>query len=525
MRLSRPAPRRVVIAAVMLLVLFAGLYATRDPDRPEQITILAAPELMDLRPVLSDFTRAEGIRVELREADGAPLSTQLGTRPPVDAVWLPTGLEHNGDGNRQLGAGRTITFSPVLLALKVSVAERLGWIGSRVTWKQIASAARGHRFTFGMSAPDQTFTGRAAVLAVASGLTGVIDSIDDGDIYPAAGGLRAMSAAQTVTASTDAELAARFLQSGGASADGLYTHESQIARLNASGLLKQQLVPIRPSDGVVSARYTLRPLLKPRTPKAAENLSRLADHLLDPDTQQKIADRIRHRPIAPGVRLPAALPANPPPLLNIPRDQTVVDRLVAVYLGRYRYATRTVFLLDVSGSMRGAKTADLRRAAAALAGAPVTHGAGVAEEEAIFLPFGSSPAKPVIIDLSGARFARGHKAVSDFLAGLTPRGHTATYDALVAALRNLARLGTDDRILSIVLITDGMSNRGRTLSDFMKHRDTLTPDLKRVPVYPVLVDGADARSMRQLAEHTGGRLLDARHTDLAAAFLAYRAQQ
>jgi Ca-activated chloride channel homolog len=525
MRLSRPISLWAVTAAVAVLLLAAGPWTTPNPDRPEQITILVAPELLDLRPVLSDFTRVEGVRIELREASGAPLATQLDTRPPVDAVWLPTGLEHNGDGTRRLGAGRTITSSPVLLALKVSVADRLGWIDSRVTWKQIASAARGHRFTFGMSAPDESFTGRAAVLAAASGLTGVIDSVDDGDIYPAAGGLRAMSTAQTIAASTDAELVTGFLRSGGASADGLYTYESQIARLNASGRLEQRLVPIRPSDGVVSARYTLRPLLKPRTPKAAEHLSRLTGYLLDPDTQQKIADRIHHRPIAPGVRLPAALPAHPPTLLNIPRDQTVVDRLVAVYLGRYRYATRTVYLLDVSGSMRGAKIADLRRAAAALAGAPAAHPSGVTDEQAIFLPFASSPAKPVIIDLSGARFAHGHRTVSDFLARLTPGGHTATYDALVAGLRKLARIGTDDRILSIVLITDGMSNKGRTLSDFMKYHGTLPPDLKRVPVYPVLVDGADARSMRELAEHTGGRLLDARNSDLAAAFSTYRAQQ
>lgn len=524
MRLNRSVSRWAGIAA--LLVLTTGQCAPPNLGQPEQITILAAPELMDLRPVLSDFTRSEGIRVELREASSAPLATQLDTQPPVDAVWLPTGLEPNGDGNRQLGAGRTITFSPVLLALKVSVAHRLGWIDSRVTWKQIASAARGHHFTFGMSAPDEAFTGRAAVLAAASGFTEVVDSIDDGDIYPAAGGLRAMSTAQAITASTDAELITGFLQSGGASADGLFTYESQIARLNTSGQLRQQLVPIRPSDGVVNARYTLRPLLQPRTPKAAEHLARLTNHLLSTDAQHKIADRIHHRPITPGVRPPAGLPANPPTLLNIPRDQTVVDRLVAVYLGRYRYATRTVFLLDVSGSMRGAKSADLRRAAAALAGAPVARTSGAAtDEQAILLPFASSPAKPVIIDLSSARSAHGRKAVSDFLARLTPGGYTATFDALVAGLRTLAKIGTGDRILSIVLITDGMSNRGRTLSDFVRYHDTLPPDLKRVPVYPVLVNGADARSMRELAEHTGGRLLDARHTNLAAAFITYRAQQ
>ncbi|NJP92511.1 VWA domain-containing protein [Nonomuraea sp. FMUSA5-5] len=518
MRLNRPASRWAGIVAATSLLLATGPCAPRALG---QITILAAPELMDLRPVLSGFARSEGIRIELREAGGAPLSTQLGTRPPVDAVWLPAGFEQSGDGHRQLGAGRTITFSPVLLALKAPVADRLGWTGERVTWKQIASAARGHRFTFGMSAPDSAFAGRAAVLAAASGFTEVIDSVDDGDIYPAAGGLRAMSTAQTITAPTDAELITRFLQSGGAAADGLFTYESQIARLNASGRLGQQLVPIRPSDGVVNATYTLRPLLKPRSPKAAEHLSRLTSHLLSAGAQREIADRIRHRPITPGVRPPAGLPADPPRLLGIPRDQTVVDRLVAVYLGRYRYATRTVFLLDVSGSMRGARTADLRRAAEALAGAPAVHpSGGAADEQAIFLPFASSPAKPVIIDLPGAR-----DAVSDFLARLTPGGYTATYDALVAGLRNLARIGTGDRILSIVLITDGMANRGRTLSEFMKYHDTLPPDLKRVPVYPVLVKGADARSMRELADRTGGRLLDARHSGLATAFTTFRAQQ
>ncbi|MEO3786795.1 vWA domain-containing protein [Actinocorallia sp. B10E7] len=304
--------------------------------------------------------------------------------------------------------------------------------------------------------------------------------------------------------------------------DGLFTYESEIARLNASGRLAERLVPVRP-DGAVAARYTLRPLLEPRTREAGERLSRLTGLLLAGDTQRRIAELTHRRPGAPGVEPPGALAGPVLRPLDVPEDQYVVNRLVDAYLGRYRYDARMLFLLNVSGSMRGVRLERLREAAVRLAGAPLADTPAVGDMHLIFVPFGARPGELRQIRLSGWAPANVEGEVRALMGGLVPRGEAAIYDALVAGYRELGGFHEEDRVVSVILITDGSNGRGRDLDGFLRHRAALAPGLRAVPVYPVLVGGAGESEMRELADRTGGRVLDARGESLAEEFLTARA--
>ncbi|WP_106402237.1 VWA domain-containing protein [Actinocorallia populi] len=490
----------VVVAAVAVLV-----------ERAEPIRILAVPELADLRPVLADFTDETGIPVELQVAETARITWRVAReRPDVDAVW--SHADH-GSAGRRLAAGAVVVSSPVLLGLRESLAKELGWTGEGVGWEELAEAARNREFTFGMSSPESSFSGRAVVLAAATGLAGVTDALTVRDVHPAAGGLGSLASAQAFRASTDGGLTGAFLAEQGETADGIFTYESEIARLNASGRLAERLVPVRLRDGVIAARYALRPLLEPRT---AGSLSRLTEYLLDGEVQERIARSTYRRPSSPGVALPEALAGPVPRLRGLPKDEYVVNRLVDAYLGRYRYDVRTLFLLDVSGSMGGRGMAALRRAASVLAEAPLTDSPRSGDVHFLFLPFASRPGGAKSVRLSAGEPEKGLRAVAPLLDGLAPGGGTAIYDALVAGYRELEKLPEEDRVVSIVLITDGRNGEGRGPADFLRFHAGLAPWLREVPVYPVLVGGS---GLRELADRTGGRVLDARQDDLAADFL------
>ena len=510
--------RRSWLAGLAAVIVLAGAVVVWERTRPEPIRILAVPELGDLRPVLAEFTRETGIPVELVLEEHVRIARRVAEgRPDFDAVWSHTDPE---SGGHLLGSGTTVMSSPVLLGLREPLAESMRW-REGVNWTAVVDAAGRGEFTFGMSAPESSFSGRAVVLAAATGLVGAVDGLSARDVYPVAAPLHVLSKAEAFTAPTDAGLVAWFLKDRGKTVDGLFTYESEIARLNDSGRLEQRLVAVR-VEGAVTARYALRALLKPRTAEAGEGVSRLTGRRLDRDVQQRISELTHRRPGAPGVTPPETLAGPSPRPLDVPADQYVVHRLVDAYLGRYRYDVRMLFILNVSCSMR-THMKELREAVTALAGSLTIGTPRGGDGHLIFLPFGSRPAEPRTVRLSAGDPAAGLRDVDALLDGLAPRGNAALHDALVAGYRELERFPEDDRIVSIILVTDDAGWRERDLARFLSRHATFAPWLRAVPVYPVTVGETGTLPLKRLAIETGGRMLSARHQDdLATDFLIAR---
>ncbi|MEO3786796.1 hypothetical protein ABGB12_26010 [Actinocorallia sp. B10E7] len=193
--------RRVRVGGlVAVVVVVAAVVVIWGRPRAEPLRILAVPELGDLRPVLEEFTRETGVPVELLVEEHARIARRVaGARPDFDAVWSHTDPE---SGRRVLGAGTVVMSSPVLLGLRESLAEDFGWTEG-VTWERLVRVARDRDFTFGMSSPESSFSGRAVVLSAATGLSGAVGALSARDVYPAAGGLHGLSTAQDSTAPTD----------------------------------------------------------------------------------------------------------------------------------------------------------------------------------------------------------------------------------------------------------------------------------------------------------------------------------
>lgn len=547
------ARRRWLAAGVAALVI-AGVLVLRWPSpaarrpaagpAPVTVQILASPEVAVLQPVLDRVRDRTGIRVELHRTDAVEASrlvTEGRADGRYDGVWLDSDryLRWSGAAGERLDGGTMIATSPVLLGLRASTMKRLGWDSSPVTWRQIADAAGRGRFTFGMADPVRSLVGQSAVLTATIGLSGAADGLTDRDIDRAAAALRALYSAQTLTRPSSAELTDAYTNGAHTDGphtpvDGLFTYEAELLRLNASGRLREPLHPIRPGDGVAlgDSTFTLHALLRPRSREAADAVTRLAGELTTPAAQADIVRQTFYRPMTAGVDV-SSLPTVAAPLFDrpFPRDRPIVEQLVAGYLNHYRRPGRTAFVLDVSGSMRGQRIGQLRAAVDALAGfgtATIQQPARLrGREQVVLLPFSSTPHRPTVIDVPetapGAALARVRAAAR----GLDAGGNTAVYDALIAAYQEMRRLAASDpnRIDSIVLVTDGATNRGRRLADFLTHWGRLPASEQRIPVFPVLVGEADEDEMRQVAARTGGDVLDARTTDLAEAFLRLRARR
>jgi Ca-activated chloride channel family protein len=239
--------------------------------------------------------------------------------------------------------------------------------------------------------------------------------------------------------------------------------------------------------------------------------------------QKSIVDRTARRAGVPGIALPDKAPRGLVEL-SFPETRTAIDALLTAYFDRLRKPSRTVYVLDLSGSMAGERLAALQGALSDLTGVNTTLSGQYcrfrSREEVVLLPFSTSPGVPQTFTVSEESPQASRDAIRAAISGLATAGDTAVYDSLVAAYGLFA--DASDRFLSIVLMTDGESNTGRMLEDFTAFVPTAP---QKVRVFPILFGEAAEQQMRTVADVTGGELFDARQGDLSEAFCQIRGYQ
>jgi Ca-activated chloride channel family protein len=81
------------------------------------------------------------------------------------------------------------------------------------------------------------------------------------------------------------------------------------------------------------------------------------------------------------------------------------------------------------------------------------------------------------------------------------------------------------RYYSIVVMTDGESNRGISWQDFRDYYSSLPPDQRGIRVFPIVFGEADQSQLQAIADLTGGRLFNGNTGALAGVFKEIRGYQ
>lgn len=543
----RGVPR--ALAAVIVaagLVLAACAPGGSDPgDIPEgpgkagELRILAGSELSDLQPILEEAKEKTGVAVHFEfvgTLDGVQRVLDGQTKDRFDAVWFPS--------NRYLSlhpeaAGKTktetkIMTSPVVLGLASSKASSLGWgPGSKVTWSDIAKAAGEQKFTYGMTNPAASNSGFSALVGVAAALSGTGAALEQADIDKVGPGLQKFFSAQKLTAGSSGWLADEFAARAssakpGVKVDGVINYESVLLTLNAAKKVPEPLTLIYPTDGVVTADYPLT-LLSTASDEVADGYRKLADYLRTPDVQREIMSQTHRRPAIPQVKPTAEFGAATLVELPFPAKVDVVNGLIDTYFDKLRRPARTVYVLDVSGSMDGERIEALRNALVTLTGASDTIAGRFqrfhSREEITLLPFDSGPHTPQVFVVPEKKPEQVLGQIKSAAEALEPGGDTAVFDSVLAAFDELGKAPAGDFATSVVVMTDGESNHGADSSEFWTRHAQLSPALRNVPIFTVLFGEGNTDEMKELAARTGGRAFDAREGSLEAAFREIRGYQ
>ncbi|MFB7332076.1 substrate-binding domain-containing protein [Streptomyces adustus] len=518
--LSRRSPLTGTLAAAVAALSALSLLTAcsterkKDPDAPEPgtVRVLASSELGDMTPVLDQVRKDTGLTVRptyMGTLDAVDLLAKGKADSRFDAVWLSSNayLRLRPDAAKKVVSETPVMSSPVAIGVKTQTVASLGWQPDHVTWSQVEKAVADGRLTYGMTDPARSNSGFSTLISVASALSGAQSALTDADVAKATPRLKEFFRGQKLTSGSSGWLASAYTRRG--NVDALLNYESVLKGIPG-------LTVIRPTDGVVTADYPLSSLAASDATARAD-VRRLADDLRTDAVQRLITERTHRRPVVASVRPAAGLDTSRRRELPFPGSRSVADGLLDSYENELRRPSRTVYVLDTSGSMEGDRLSRLKKALTDLTGDFRER------EEVTLMPFGSEVKSARTHVVSPSDPQRGLAAIRKDTGSLEADGETAIYTSLEKAYDHLA---TDsDTFTSIVLMTDGENTTGDDAGDFDAFYRGLGAARRDIPVFPILFGDSDRAELAHIADLTGGRLFDAQQGSLDGAFEEIRGYQ
>jgi len=118
-------------------------------------------------------------------------------------------------------------------------------------------------------------------------------------------------------------------------------------------------------------------------------------------------------------------------------------------------------------------------------------------------------------------------SLSNRVNALQANGGTAIFSATRQAYQEAAQRRRSDpqRFYSIVIMTDGINNKGMNVDEFAAWYGQLEAPDKGIKLFPVVFGEARPDELQRLAELTGGRTFDSRKSSLQAIFKEIRGYQ
>jgi Ca-activated chloride channel homolog len=517
--------RLLAIVIPVALALAAVIYfSTRPPA--VTLAVLAGSENQALEPLIQDWAKAKGVTVKMTYLGSVDISRELqaGKASAYDAVWPAHSLWIElGDTQKSVAHATSILRSPVVLGLRKSIAERLGWVGRKdVTIQDIRDAATRNDFRLSMTSATQSNSGASAYLAFLYAFAGNPDMLtgpmlDDPALQDAMRGLLAQVDRSSGSSGwlKDAYLAKPD------GFDAMFNYESVVIETNEALVARgeEPLYIIYPANGLAVADSPLGLIDKGDAAKDAAFLD-LQAYLLTPETQGKLSELGRRAGLI-GLDATSADPAvwNTDWGIDLSRDiapiptpaADVIAKALALYQTDLRKPSLTIWVLDVSGSMEGEPLAQLKEAMRLVLdpdAAALNLLQPSARDVTVILPFNHTYLDPTIV--TGGTAADLAAALTR-VQSLQAEGGTDVYLAISEALRLIEPYAKDgtlgDYLPAIVAMSDGASdlgNRDQMFRDF-----AAAPWAKDIAIYSIAFGNADEAQLKALSEATVGRMFTA----------------
>ena len=522
----------------VLFICILGLIATScfpflNLGSKTTLRIVSGSENQTLEPIVTHFAQQNGVEIETKYKGSLDIMLMLqeGT-VDYDAIWPANSLWISlGDKNHLVKDSESIMRSPVVLGVKKSVAQKLGWIGKDVRVNDILNAAENSKLKLMMTSATQSNSGASAYFGFLYAFAGnppvlTSDNLKDPNMRAQ---VKRILGAVNRTAESSGWLRDLFLKDYD-QYDAMFNYEALVIEMNQELVKNRQepLYAIYPVDGLAIADSPLAFVNKGNADKEPIFL-KLQQYLLSSSVQQEILEKGRRAGLVglnpnnvnrnvfnPDWGIDVSRVLNPIKFPSAP----VISEALDLYQTALRKASLTTYCLDYSPSMR--ENDGYKQLVSALDIVWNQDNArkyllqAAPDDLTIALLFGGSVFnysqrdKWTVRGNNPSDFNRIYTLARDTDA----QGSTAIYSCVIQALQTTREQMSPDRFPAVILMTDGQSNAGSSYNDFQRYLNSMP---NNIPVFAITFGNASTTELERITSLTHGRVYDGTK-DLITAF-------
>ena len=486
-----------------------------------QIRILSGSENQELETIIQECSEATGVEIQVEYKGSVDIMRELENgAPDYDAVWPASSIWVSmGDTGHLIKHSQSISMTPVVFGIRESLAEKLGFVGEKVSVNDILTAIRDGEMSFCMTSATQSNSGASAYIGFLYALLGKQEGLTAEDLQKPdlqADIRELLSGVERSSGSSD-WLKDMFLEGD---YDAMVNYECLIIdanqQLEEEG--KEPLYVVYPYDGLSIADSPLG-YVDHGDEEKEEAFLAVQEYLLSDKTQAEI-EATGRRINAGGVSKENQDVFNSDWGIDTERilspiqmpEAAVLTEALNIYQTSFKKPSLNIYCLDFSGSMSGTGEEQLKEAMAQI----------LLQENARknFLQANAGEVNEVVFfddtildvqvaaDDSDEALAELNQKVADFQIA----GGTDIYRAAAEALEIASGYDLTNYTPAIILMTDGRSNYN--YSNFEEVWNRYEED---IPIFSITFGDADPGQLEELAKISGGRVFDGTK-DLTAAF-------
>ena len=518
----------IIIAIVVLLIFWIYIANNEDSDSPinlfnkDSFKIIASTSTKTMDDEIIKYGKINGIDITIDHYGDLEIADILNDKSSdYDAVWISNSLWlYMLDNSNLTTESKSIVINPVVMGIKKSKAEELGFANKEIYNKDILESIKSGKLKYIMSSVTKTNTGATSYLSFLNSLAGspeilTEDMLDsDGlkkDLKDFFKGVERVSG--------DEEYLVDMFKNG--EYDAMINYESSLIKLNQE-LIKNKKEPlylIYPKDGVAINDMPFAYINNDiNNNDKKENFKKLQAYLRSDEVINKM-EKLGYRSWYGGTNEKADTKVFNPDwgidtskyLKNMKYpSKSVITKAINMYIEVLRKPTHVAFCLDVSGSMSGGGLEELKDA--------MTYILTKEEASKDNLQFSDNDKISVITfnnkvsNVFDTKYATEVADVIKNINELYANGGTNIYSPSIKALDILKEDNNEDYTKTVILMTDGQSNSG----SFKELNNYYNKNKLNIPIYSITFGYSDEEQLREIANLTNAKVFDGKNGLLKA---------
>lgn len=433
-----------------------------------------------------------------------------------DAVWISNSIWlYMLDNSYLVTDSKSIVINPVVMGIKKSQAESLGFVNKDVYNRDLLNAIKSGKLKYTMASVTKTNTGATAYLSFLNNMAGSPEVLTEDMLQSESlrNDLKAFFKGVERVSGDEEYLSDMFFKGD---YDAMINYENSLIEINKKLVSegKEPLYLIYPVDGVAindmpfayvsndsSDTYNRDVFLKIQSYLRSDEMINKMKNVgfrswyggvsseVDPNTFNKDW----------GIDTTKYLNDMKYPSKN------VITKAISLYIDILRKPTHVVFCLDVSGSMSGTGLRELKDAMTYILDAEQAGKDNLqfSDKDMISVVTFDHNVKEIFDTVYGSDTL----PIMNNILNLRTSGSTNIYSPTVAALRILKDTDSEEYTRTIILMTDGVSNSG-SYYDVENYYNMFG---KGIPIYSITFGSSDEKQLSDLANLSNGKVFDGKN--------------